>query len=98
MYRLGLVFGNAAYATAATLSVFFLGLAIGGRFFGNVGARLKRPFRVYGLMELGIALTALLIIPSLDLYEMYYAEVVSFLGGSKSALLLAKFFFGALLL
>ena len=98
MYRLGLVFGNAAYATAATLSVFFLGLAIGGRFFGNIGARLKRPFRVYGVMELGIALTAFLILPGLDLYEMYYVEVVSFLGGSKSALLLAKFFFGALLL
>ena len=35
MYRLGLVFGNAAYATAATLAAFFLGLALGGRFFGK---------------------------------------------------------------
>tara|TARA_R110000765_G_scaffold157132_3_gene260259 strand:- start:765 stop:998 length:234 start_codon:yes stop_codon:yes gene_type:complete len=33
MYRLGLVFGNAAYATAATLSAFFLGLALGGAIF-----------------------------------------------------------------
>ena len=98
MYRLGLVFGNAAYATAATLSVFFLGLALGGRFLGNASVRFKRPLRVYGLMELGIALTAFLILPGLDLYERYYAWVVSFLGGSRSALFLAKFFFGALLL
>tara|TARA_R110002051_G_scaffold100256_1_gene170525 strand:+ start:11386 stop:13932 length:2547 start_codon:yes stop_codon:yes gene_type:complete len=98
MYRLGLVFGNAAYATAATLSAFFLGLALGGRFFGNASARFKRPLRMYGLMELGIALTALLLVPGLDFYERYYSDIVSFLGDTKSVLLGMKFLFGISLL
>ncbi|SNZ01342.1 fused MFS/spermidine synthase [Flagellimonas pacifica] len=98
MYRLGLVFGNAAYATAATLSAFFLGLALGGRFLGNASARFRRPLRVYGLMELGVALTALLLVPGLEFYEMHYAECISFLGNSKGILLTMKFVFAALLL
>ncbi|HDZ07439.1 fused MFS/spermidine synthase [Maribacter sp.] len=98
MYRLGLVFGNAAYATAATLSAFFLGLALGGRFFGNASARFKRPLRMYGLMELGIALTAFLLAPGLDFYEKYYSDIVSFSGDTKSILLGMKFVFGTSLL
>jgi spermidine synthase len=78
MYRLGLVFGNAAYATAATLAAFFLGLAIGGWVLGNASTKLKRPLRAYGLMEIGIALTALLFIPGLNFYENHYASLVSF--------------------
>ncbi len=98
MYRLGLVFGNAAYATAATLSAFFLGLALGGRFFGKASARFKRPLRLYGFMELGIAVTALLLIPGLHFYEKYYSDIVSFLGVSRSVLLVIKFVFGISLL
>ena len=98
MYRLGLVFGNASYATAATLSAFFLGLALGGRFFGKASARFKRPLGMYGLMELGIALTALLLVPGLDFYERYYSDIVSFLGDTKSVLLGMKFLFGISLL
>jgi len=98
MYRLGLVFGNAAYATAATLSAFFLGLALGGRFFGKASARFKRPLRLYGFMELGIAVTALLLVPGLHFYEKYYSDIVSFLGVSRSVLLVIKFVFGISLL
>ena len=98
MYRLGLVFGNASYATAATLSAFFLGLALGGRFFGKASARFKRPLGMYGLMELGIALTALLLVPGIDFYERYYSDIVSFLGDTKSVLLGMKFLFGISLL
>ena len=98
MYRLGLVFGNAAYATAVTLSAFFLGLALGGRFFGNASARFKRPLGMYGLMELGIALTAFLLVPGLDFYERYYSDIVSFLGDTKGVLLVMKFVFGTSLL
>ena len=98
MYRLGLVFGNAAYATAATLAAFFLGLALGGRFFGKASVSFVRPLRLYGFMELGIGLTAYLLIIGLDFYEIYYSDVVSFFGDSKSVLLVMKFVFGASLL
>jgi len=98
MYRLGLVFGNAAYATAATLAAFFLGLAIGGWVWGNVSAKLKRPLRAYGLMELGIALTALLFMPGLNFYEVHYTSMVSFFGGQGGLLTLSKFVFSITLL
>ncbi len=87
MYRLGLVFGNAAYATAATLASFFLGLAIGGWLWGKWAARLRRPLTVYGLMELGVALTALLWIPGLEFYEGHYASIVSLVGQERGLIL-----------
>jgi spermidine synthase len=90
MYRLGLVFGNAAYATAATLAAFFLGLAIGGWFWGNAAARFRRPLTVYGLMELGVAFTAFLWLQGLNLYEANYSSILSVIGSQGSALVLWK--------
>ena len=98
MYRLGLIFGNAAYATAATLAAFFLGLAIGGWFLGNASAQFKRPLVAYGLMEIGIALTALLIIPGIQFYETHYASVVALTDGNQSFLTILKFIFSITLL
>jgi spermidine synthase len=98
MYRLGLVFGNAVYATAATLAAFFLGLALGGWLWGNTVARFRRPLSVYGLMELGVALTALLWIPGVDFYKTHYPSVVAVLGDHRSMLILAKFVFSTTLL
>jgi spermidine synthase len=98
MYRLGLIFGNAAYATAATLAAFFLGLAIGGWFLGNASAKFKRPLLAYGLIEIGIALTALLLIPGIEFYETHYASVVTFIDGKQSLLTLLKFVFSIALL
>jgi spermidine synthase len=98
MYRLGLIFGNAAYATAATLSAFFLGLAIGGWFLGNASVKFKRPLSAYGLMEIGIALTALLLIPGIEFYETHYASLVTFTNGEQSLLTILKFTFSIVLL
>jgi spermidine synthase len=98
MYRLGLIFGNASYAMAATLAAFFLGLAIGGWFLGNASARFSRPLTAYGLMEVGIALTALLLIPGIEFYETHYASVVTFVDGQRDLLTLLKFVFSITLL
>ncbi|WP_221930760.1 fused MFS/spermidine synthase [Changchengzhania lutea] len=95
---MGLIFGNAAYATAATLAAFFLGLAIGGWFLGNASAQFKRPLFVYGLMEIGIALTALLLIPGIEFYETHYASVVALTDGKQSFLTILKFIFSITLL
>jgi len=98
MYRLGLIFGNAAYATAATLAAFFLGLAIGGWFLGNASAKFKRPLSAYGFMEIGIALTALLLIPGIEFYETHYASLVTLTNGNQSLLTVLKFAFSIILL
>jgi spermidine synthase len=98
MYRLGLVFGNAAYATAATLAAFFLGIALGGWFWGNASARLSRPLTAYGLMEVGIALTALLWIPGIEFYKTHYSSLVAMLDSNQSMLTVMKFAFSTTLL
>jgi spermidine synthase len=98
MYRLGLVFGNAAYATAATLSAFFLGLALGGWFWGRAAPSVRRPLAVYGLIELGVAATALLWLPGLGFYEAHYATVTAMLGDNRGFLITGKFVFSTSLL
>jgi len=98
MYRIGLIFGNASYATAATLAAFFLGLAIGGWFLGRACAKFSPPLTAFGFMEIGIALTALLLIPGIAFYETHYASVVAFIEGQRSLLTFFKFIFSMSLL
>lgn len=98
MYRLGLIFGNAAYATAATLTAFFLGLSLGGWLSGRLSIRLKKPLTAYGLMEIGIALTALLLYPGLAFYEANYIEITGLLDNHRTLLTLSKFLFSLTLL
>jgi spermidine synthase len=98
MYQLGLVFGNAAYATAATLSAFFLGLALGGAFWGRISERFRRPLAAYGLLEIAIAAAALLWMPALDFYETRYAVMTALLGDLPGGVVIGKFLFSTSLL
>lgn len=98
MYRLGLVFGNAAYATAATLAAFFLGLALGGWFWGNLAARIRYPLTIYGLMEIGVAVTALLWVSGLEIYDSNYSSMVTWFGSDMGMLMMMKFVFSTTLL
>ncbi|HEY0408328.1 MAG TPA: fused MFS/spermidine synthase [Pyrinomonadaceae bacterium] len=56
---LGLVFGATTFAISAVLTAFMGGLALGSAWAGKLAARIKRPLRAYGLLEIGIALYAL---------------------------------------
>jgi spermidine synthase len=56
---LGLVFGATTLAVSIVLAAFMGGLALGSALAGRSGARVKRPVRAYGLLEIGIALYAL---------------------------------------
>jgi spermidine synthase len=66
------LFGATTLATTATLSGFFLGLAAGSHTFGERSKRWRRPIRAFGLLEIGVALGALLVPPVLDLYGQAY--------------------------
>ena len=98
MYRLGLIFGNAAYATAVTLTAFFLGLALGGRWIGQISGRMKRPLLVYAILELGIAASALLFLYGVNFYESLYPALASLANGDNTILLFIKFIFSIFLL
>lgn len=67
-----LQFGSTVYATSTVLAVFFLGLALGSRFFGDRSANAARPLATYGLLELALAALALLSLPALGWVEGVY--------------------------
>lgn len=53
------VFGTSELAVATVLAAYFGGLAIGAALAGRWAQRTRRPVLAYGLLELGIALSAL---------------------------------------
>lgn len=59
--ELGLVFGTAELAVATVLAAYLGGLGLGAAVAGPRVARVRRPLLAYGLLELGVALSALLV-------------------------------------
>lgn len=72
---LTLVFGGSHLAVTAVLTVFMAGLAIGGFVVGRRADRVAGPLRLYGLLELGIAGSALLFAGLMRLYPTLYAAL-----------------------
>src|SRR3954464_11879071 len=70
---LGLVFGATTFAISTVLAAFMGGLALGSAVAGRMGARIKRPLRAYGLIEIGIAVYALLVPFLFGLIDHLYA-------------------------
>jgi len=62
---LDLVLGGTTYAHTMVLAAYMGGLALGSWFFGRLADRIKRPLRLYVLLECGVALWGLLF-PLLD--------------------------------
>jgi spermidine synthase len=70
----GLVFGNTSHAIAVVLGAFMAGLALGSWRLGRRADVAARPLRMYGLLEMGIGLSAALVptaFKSLD--SLYWA-------------------------
>jgi len=57
--QFSLVFGTSEIAVATVLAAYMAGLAAGAAIAGQYSSRIKRPVLVYGLLEMGIALSAL---------------------------------------
>ncbi len=79
--ELGLLFGSTAQAAALTIAIFFAGIALGGWIFGRLAARLARPLRAFGLVELGVAATALGHFLVADTYFAIYPALYALVGG-----------------
>ncbi|MBN2474497.1 MAG: fused MFS/spermidine synthase [Pirellulales bacterium] len=56
---LGTVFGNTVYAASTVLTAYMLGLALGAAVLGRVADRSRRPLALYGALEVGVGLYAL---------------------------------------
>jgi spermidine synthase len=69
MRRFTALFGASTPAVAATLAAMFLGMGLGSALIGKQAAKMMRLLRGYGILELGIAIGALLVEPALMVYE-----------------------------
>ncbi len=58
---LGLVFGHSVFAITTVLAAFMSGLGLGSYLFGRMADRHANPLRLYGLLEVGVGVYALLI-------------------------------------
>jgi spermidine synthase len=58
------VFGTSQLAIATVLAAYMGGLASGAAAAGRLAPRLRRPVLAYGLLELGIAVAALAVVPA----------------------------------
>lgn len=82
MRRFSVLFGATALASTATLSGFFLGAALGSAVFGLRSTAWRRPLLVFGLLELGVALGALLALPVCAAYQGVYPALLPLLSDS----------------
>lgn len=86
--QLVLVFGNTTEAIGTIVTAFMAGLGLGGLVGGLIAPRLRRPLRVYGTVELGVAAAALLVPFGFRLIEGAYHS--GYDGGSPGQLTLTR--------
>jgi len=80
--ELGLLFGSTAEAAALAIAIFFAGIALGGWFWGSRAGRIGRPLRAFGLVEIGVAATALGHFVVADAYFALYPTLYAAVGAS----------------
>jgi spermidine synthase len=73
--RLALIFGVTSYALGVVLAAFMAGLAIGSVAGGRLADRRAVPLRVYGFIELAIAVCGLSVLPLLNLVQDLYVSL-----------------------
>jgi spermidine synthase len=78
--ELGLLFGSTAQAAAMTIAIFFAGIAAGGWFWGRRAAGTTDSLRTFGLLEIGVAVTALGHFVLLDAYHAIYPTMHGLVG------------------
>ncbi len=96
--QLGLLFGNASYAMATTLAAFFSGLAAGGAWWGKRVQHSRHPLRLYGFLELGVAVCALGYFVLLKTYAFFYPWIMAGLIDDRVGLAAVKFVLALLIL
>lgn len=81
--KLVLLFGTTSYAISTVLSIFFLGLGIGSLWGGRLADRRGRPLGLYGLLEIGIGIWALLFLLSVTYGEGVVVSLLRAFGFSR---------------
>lgn len=74
---LGLIFGGTNLAVTAVLSIFMAGLALGGYAIGRYADKTAKHLRLYGLLEFGIGISAILFVFFIKAYPLTYIFLAS---------------------
>ena len=88
---LALVFGVTVYAASTVLASFMGGLAIGSFVAGRVAGRLQSPLRTFGLIEIGVGLSALATPVLLESIKQLWVTLQPSLPSSLVFLTVARF-------
>src|SRR6201989_2889089 len=72
---LGLVFGATTLAVSTVLAAFMGGLALGSALAGKLASRIRKPLSTSGLMEIGVAIYALLVPLLFSLVDHLYVQI-----------------------
>ncbi len=96
--RLTLIFGNTVYSVSTVLVAFMGGLALGSMLFGRFADKRDDPIRMYGWLEIGIGVSAVLIPLVLSTLTPVYRFLYNATEASNYALSLVRFFFSTAVL
>jgi spermidine synthase len=96
--QLALLLGSTAQAAALAIAIFFGGLALGGAWWGRRSARVPSPLRLFGVLELSVAATALGHLVLLDVYHALYPVLYARVGANPALDLAAKLTISTLVL
>ncbi|ABC82831.1 fused MFS/spermidine synthase [Anaeromyxobacter dehalogenans] len=93
---LGVVFGASHLAVTTVLSVYMGGQALGAALIGARADRTERPLRLYGLLELGIGVSALAFVGLMRIYPALYVPLARVAEESPLYLTVVRTTFAAL--
>jgi spermidine synthase len=88
--QLVLVFGNTTQAVSAILAGFFGGIAVGGLVGGRIADRVTAPLRMYGIVEILLAVVVLVTPVSFGLIDDLYRGLYVNLEGAPLALAMVR--------
>src|SRR5258708_2101920 len=88
--QLSILLGSSLHATAAVVAAFLGGLALGAHFLGVPLARRRAGVRAYALLEVGVAIAGIVILPVLRGLEMPLGALYRGLGGEGVAFAAAR--------
>ena len=95
---LSLIFGGTHLAVTTVLSVFMGGLALGSVIISKHIDGMKKPLRIYGILELCIALFAVAFMLLMKVYPSIYILLIQGIEDSRLNLTIVRVFFAFLAL
>lgn len=88
---LSLLIGSTVYAFSLMLTAFVLGIAVGSMIYSRFADRVRDPMRALAIIQVGIGLSALLVVPFIGKLPFFVTGVIARYIGSFWALQLAEF-------